>query len=84
MPLVESGYHSGSQDSEGRPPHRPLRVPHRRQSFAPRSEEEEAQEGVAENVAALTNVEVPVFEASMAETEQKMQQGIEEPTGRVG
>jgi len=54
-----------------------------RQGLAPGAEEKEAQEAVAEDMSSLTDVNVPVLETSMVETEKKMQQRIENAAGGI-
>lgn len=83
MPLVKTGYQRGSKHRDARPPRRPLWISECRQSFAPRAEQENAQQSVAEDVAALADVEMPVLEAIPVHPEEKMQYGIKDAAGVV-
>ena len=84
MPFVEAGYNRGSQDGDGRPARRPFSVVHCGQSGAPGAEEQDAEDGVADDVASLANVEVPVIKSLPVHAEKKMQQGVENSAGVPG
>ena len=80
MPLIEAGHDQGSNHSEASPTDRPPRVV-QGERFAPRSEQQDAQQSVAEHMPSLAHVEVPMLEAGMAKTEQIVKQGKENPAG---
>ena len=84
VPLVEAGYESGAQDRDVRPARRPFRIRHGGQGGAPRAEKQDAQDGVADDVACLADVEVPIVKAFPVHTKEEMQQGIEDAASIVG
>ena len=84
MPFVQTRHERGSEDCQGGPAQRPLGIVDRGQSFAPRAEQQNAQQSVAENMTAFANVEVPLLEVGVVDAKEKMQQGIEESAGVVG
>ena len=83
VPFVETGDENGSKNCDRCPTRRPLRVVHRRQRRAPGAEEQNAQDGVADDVAGFADEEVPNFEMIPVHAKQKMQQRIENPAGVV-
>jgi hypothetical protein len=83
VPFVETGYDCSPKNRDGGPARRPLHIGHGRQSGAPGAEKQDAQNAVADDVAALANVKVPIFKALPVQAEEEMQQRIENATSIV-
>ena len=81
MPFIEAGYDRGSKHSGGRPTWSPFRPVLRRQRFAPRTKQKDAQQSVTEDVSALAHEEVEVFKARVGNAEKIMQYRIQKSTG---
>lgn len=81
MPFVEAGHERSSEDRDGGPTGNPFCAAHRRQCRAPGAEEQSAENGVADDVAALANVEVPGLEAQAIDAKKKVQDGIKNAAG---
>jgi hypothetical protein len=86
MPFIKAGHDRGSKESDGRPTQHPTHVTsaHRGQSCAPRAEKQNAEDGVADDVAPFANEEVPVFEVQVVQAEKVMQQRIQNSAGVGG
>ena len=76
MPLIETGNECSSQNCHRCPPGCPPHIPHRGQGCAPCAKKQDAQDGVADDVASFANEEVPLLEVRQVHTENEMQQGI--------
>jgi hypothetical protein len=84
VPLVEAGYENCAQDRDVGPAQRPVHMARCGQGGAPRAEEQEAQDGVADDVACLANIEMPNMKAGQVQAEEEMQQWIENPASVAG
>ena len=84
MPLIEAGDECCPQHRDVRPPERPTWIPDSRQGFSPGAKQQDTQQAVPENVAALAKIKVHNFEACMAQAEEEMQERIQNTAGVVG
>lgn len=84
MPLVEAGYERGSEKRERRPSQRPICKAHRSERCAPGAKKQNAQDRVADDMASLAHVEVPILKMFPIEVEKKMQQRVKKPACIVG
>ena len=84
MPLIQSGDEGGSHDGDARPAQLPFHIFHRGQSCAPSAKQQDAKNAITDDVASFANVEMPAFEAESVDSEEKMQQGVEDAACVVG
>jgi len=84
VPFVKTGNECGSQKRDDCPTRGPFHVAHGRQSGAPGAEEQDTQNRVADNVAGLADVEVPMMKLLPVQSKEKMQKRIKNPAGIVG
>ena len=78
MPLIEAGDDSRSQCCNRRPSNGPSCAAGGRQSFAPCTEKQYAQQPIAENVSGFSQERVIWFKARIINAENKVQERIQE------
>src|SRR4030081_3291594 len=85
MPFIKAGHECSSKNRDARPAHGPLQIQVFRdgQRGAPRPEEQNAQNTVANDMACLAHVEVPMYEVSPVHSEKEVQQRVQNPAGIV-
>src|SRR5581483_10973434 len=81
MPFVETGDEQGSKHRDPRPAQRPVRISALGQRVPPGAKQKNAEHGVSDNMPALANVVMPYLEPGVIDSEQEMQQRIEEAAG---
>jgi len=77
MPFIEAGDNRSPQHSDAGPSPTPTCISQCRQSFAPGTEEQDAQQAVAEDVPSLADEEVPLFELRAIDMKNEVQQRVE-------
>ncbi len=84
MPLVHTGHESGHQPRDPRPAECPARRSRNKTSCPPRSEQQETEREISDEVARLAHVKMPDFEPGMAYSGQVMKDAIEQAAGVGG
>ncbi len=84
VPLIQAGYERSHEDRDAAPSHRPQTIPACRKSLAPGAKCQDAKDGVADDVSAFANVEVPFVKMFPVEAEEIMKQWVKNAAGIAG